>query len=134
MDETLEEVEDLVAEASEIEGGTSTENAAEDNSTNEDGAAPEFAELKNSSNDGSSAVTDMNRLMDVKVTVAVELGKASLAIQDLLALKKGSVIELNRQVDSPVELIAQGVPFGNGEVVIIDEKFAIRIQEIYAKT
>ncbi len=113
------------------ENQESTENANEDRSDGQEAAsAPEFAELNPS--DVPAAAADLNRLNDVKVVVAAELGRTKVSIEDLLHLNVGSIFELNRSIDSPVELVAQGVPLGNGEVVVVDGSFAIRIQEIYS--
>ncbi len=73
----------------------------------------------------------MNRFHEVKVAVAAELGRVNIPIQRLLELTEGSVFELNRSISAPIELIAQGIPLGNGEVVVVDDTFAIRIKEIY---
>jgi flagellar motor switch protein FliN/FliY len=72
----------------------------------------------------------LNQLMDVSVRVTVELGRATLAISDILKLGIGSVVELDRALSEPIDLLVQGVPFARGEVVVIDDRFAIRIQEI----
>ncbi len=73
----------------------------------------------------------ISRFQDVQVAVTAELGKARLPIRKLLLLGAGSVIELDRPVSSPVELIANGVPLASGEVVVVNDCFAIRISEIY---
>ncbi len=98
----------------------------------DDVSTPEFPDLKPNSVP-AGATGDLNRLFDVQVTVAAELGRKSVPIQKLLGLTEGSVFELDRSVSSPIELVAQGVPLGNGEVVVVDDSFAIRIKEIYAK-
>lgn len=72
----------------------------------------------------------ISRFQDVQVVVTAELGKARLPIRKLLQLGAGSVIELDRPVSSPVELIANGVPLASGEVVVVNDCFAIRISEI----
>jgi flagellar motor switch protein FliN/FliY len=69
-------------------------------------------------------------LLDVTVTVTAELGRVSLTIGDLLKLNTGSVLELDRLVAEPVELMVQGVRLARGEVVVVDDHFAIRIKEI----
>ncbi len=74
---------------------------------------------------------DLNRLHDVQVSVSAELGRTKLSIQKLLKLGAGAIIELNRNINSPVELVAQGVPLASGEVVVVNDCFAIRIREIY---
>lgn len=92
---------------------------------------PEFQNL-DPDKPGTGAAKEMNRLYDVQVSVAAELGRTSVPIQELLQLTEGSVFELNREISSPIELVAQGIPLGNGEVVVVDDSFAIRIKEIYA--
>ncbi len=74
----------------------------------------------------------LNHLLDVSVLVTAELGRATMAIGDILKLGLGSVVGLNRTVAEPVDLLVQGVPFARGEVVVIDDRFAIRIKEIVA--
>lgn len=89
---------------------------------------PEFAELAK-----AGAVTPgntINNLLDVTVTVTAELGRATLAIGDILKLGVGSVLELDRAVADPVDLLVQGVRLARGEVVVVDDRFAIRIKEI----
>lgn len=94
---------------------------------------PDFQDLKPGQS-GSGGPAEMNRFYEVQVTVAAELGRTSVPIQDLLSLTEGSVFELNRSISSPIELIAQGIPLGNGEVVVVDDTFAVRIKEIYASS
>lgn len=92
--------------------------------------SPEFENVQADPN--PSQKPDLNRLHDVHVTVSAELGRTRVPIQKLLQLGAGSVIELNRNINSPVELIAQGVPLASGEVVVVNDCFAIRIREIYS--
>ena len=132
--EELESNEDATeGDAEEASADAASADAADgDVSENEseDVSDPEFSELNPTNVEASAA--DLNRLNDVKVVVSAELGRTKVAIEELLKLNVGSIFELNRSIDSPVELIAQGVPLGNGEVVVVDGSFAIRIQEIYA--
>ena len=100
-------------------------------SADSDVSSPEFQDL-NAGQKSESTPADIRRFRDVQVTVSAELGRTNIAIQDLLKLGEGSVFELNRSVNEPVELIAQGVPLGNGEVVVVDDSFAVRIKEIYS--
>ncbi|TWU02370.1 FliM/FliN family flagellar motor switch protein [Stieleria varia] len=71
------------------------------------------------------------RFGGVQVSLTAHLGRAKVTIQELAALTEGAVIELDREIGEPVELVAQGVPLGNGEVVVVDDRFAVRIKEIY---
>ena len=88
----------------------------------------DFAEL--TARAGSTGAAPLDRLLDVTVTVTAELGRAHLAINDLLKLGIGSVLELDRPVSEPVDLMVQGVLLARGEVVVVDDRFAVRIKEI----
>ena len=72
----------------------------------------------------------LERLLDVKVLVTVELGRTMTTIGEVLNLGVGSVLELDRSVSEPVDLVAQGVRLARGEVVVVDNRFGIRIKEI----
>ena len=88
----------------------------------------EYQELHDDS-DGSRA--EISRFHDLRVTVAAELGKTSMPLEKLLSLGPGAVVELDRNIDTPVELIAQGVPLACGDVVVVEDRFAIRITQVY---
>lgn len=72
----------------------------------------------------------LDRLLDVTVSVTAELGRVTLPISAVLNLNVNSVLELNRGVAEPVDLLVQGVLLARGEVVVVDDCFAIRIKEI----
>ena len=95
-----------------------------------DAQVPEFANLTDSG--VPSGNPSLNRFYDVKVTVSAELGQILVPLGELLQLSEGSVVELNRSIAEPVDLMAQGVRIARGEVVVIDDCFAIRIKEIEA--
>lgn len=82
---------------------------------------------------GSAPKQQLNQFADIKITVSAELGRASLPIERLLALGSGSVVELDRAIDMPVELVAQGIPLACGEVVVVNDCFAIRITQVYPR-
>jgi flagellar motor switch protein FliN/FliY len=78
----------------------------------------------------SAAQAPLDRLLDVTVTVTAELGRVTLPISAILNLNVNSVLELNRSVTEPVDLMVQGVLLARGEVVVVDDCFAIRIKEV----
>lgn len=78
----------------------------------------------------SGAAAPLDRLLDVTVTVTAELGRATLPISSVLNLNVNSVLELKRGVGEPVDLLVQGVLLARGEVVVVDDCFAVRIKEI----
>ena len=68
--------------------------------------------------------------MSVPLEVSVEIGKAKKKIKDILEFTQGTVIELDRQAGAPVDVIVNGHLIAKGDVVVIDDNFAVRITEI----
>ena len=89
---------------------------------------PEFAPLQDGH--GMMGAVPLDRFYAVNVDVWAELGRVSLPIGEILELGEGAVVKLSRPVSEPVDLVAQGVRLARGEVVVIDDCFAIRIKEI----
>lgn len=73
---------------------------------------------------------NMDILMDVSLEVSVELGRTSRKIKEILEFGPGSIVELNRLVGEPVDVLVNGKFIATGEVVVIDENFGIRITDI----
>lgn len=91
---------------------------------------PDFEEQSRNASRKSTSV-ELSRFGGVQVSLTAQLGKANVTIKEMMALTEGTVVELDREISQPVEIVAQGVPLGNGEVVVVDDRFAIRIKEIY---
>ena len=81
---------------------------------------------------GSAPATprDLRLLADVQVELAVELARVRLPLRDLLALDIGSVVELDRSAESPVDVLVNGTLVAHGEVVVIDGEFGVRITAV----
>ena len=75
-------------------------------------------------------VRRMRLLSDVEMGVSVELGRTRMTVRDLLALAPGTIVELDKAAGSPVDVLVNGTLMARGEVVVIDEEFAVRISEI----
>jgi len=69
-------------------------------------------------------------LLDVEMNVTVRFGKAEIPLKDIVQFGVGSMIELNRAVSEPVELLVNNFPFARGEVVLIDGYYGVRVTEI----
>lgn len=78
----------------------------------------------------ASTAMPIERFADVSIEISVEIGRVTMPIGELLKLGTGAVVELNRAVSEPVDVMAQGVRIASGEVVVIDDRFAVRITEI----
>jgi flagellar motor switch protein FliN len=72
-------------------------------------------------------------LMDVALEVSVELGRSHMSIAEILALRTGSVIELDKLAGEPVDVSVNGTLVARGEVVVVDEKFGVRITEVVSR-
>ena len=69
-------------------------------------------------------------LFDVVLQVSVELGRTEMSIRDILNMGQGTVIELNRLAGEPVDILVNGKPIARGEVVVIDDKFGVRVLDV----
>lgn len=69
-------------------------------------------------------------IMDIPVQLTVELGRTQMKVREIMELTVGSVIELEKAVEEPVELYVNGRLIGKGEVVVVDESLGIKITEV----
>jgi len=79
---------------------------------------------------GADGPPELERLYDVPVELAVEIGRTRMTIRETLALGPGSIVTLNRLAGQPVDLLVNGKPIARGEVVVIDEEFGLRVTEV----
>ena len=75
----------------------------------------------------------MDLLLDVDLAVSISFGKTQLAMKDILKLTTGSIVELNRGVNEPVEVLVNQCLIARGEVVVVDGNYGVRIQEISSR-
>ncbi len=73
---------------------------------------------------------DLDLILDIDLNVAVELGKVKMPVKDLLQLGQGSIVELAKSVGEPLDIYVNNTLIAKGEVVILDEKFGIRVADI----
>lgn len=73
---------------------------------------------------------ELRRLADVPVELSVEIGRARMTVGETLELRPGSIVILNKLADEPVDLLVNGTTIAHGEVVVVDEDFALRITEV----
>ena len=91
------------------------------------GAAP--AALSSTYLDKKDKV-DLDVVMDVPVTLALEIGRASVTIRNLLSYTQGSVIELERLAGEPLDVLVNGTLIAHGEVVVVNDKFGVRLTDV----
>ncbi len=73
---------------------------------------------------------NLDMLLDVNLQITVELGRTRMKFRDVLNLSNGSVVELSRMVSEPVDILVNGALLASGEVVVVDDHFAIRISKL----
>ncbi|GGX78067.1 flagellar motor switch protein FliN [Litchfieldella qijiaojingensis] len=78
----------------------------------------------------SGAMRDLEMIMDIPVKLTVELGRTRITIKQLLELAQGSVVELDGLAGEPMDILINGYLIAQGEVVVVDDKYGIRITEI----
>jgi len=78
----------------------------------------------------ATAQRGLDLIMDVQMRVAVELGRSTMTVEDVLSLGPGSVVELNKLAGEPVDILVNDRLIARGEVVVVDENFGVRVTEI----
>lgn len=91
---------------------------------------PGFAPLAPTAPASASVENGLNLLLDVPLQVSVELGRISMTLQQVLALGRGAIIELERLAGEPVDILVNDIVIGRGEVVVVDEYFGVKITEL----
>ena len=91
-------------------------------------ARPVFEKLAPSGN--GAAVHDIDLIMDIPVHLTVELGRTKIPIRHILQLAQGSVVELDGLAGEPMDVLVNGCLIAQGEVVVVNDKFGIRLTDI----
>lgn len=105
-----------------------------------EGAAPaagvQAAPLDNLQDDSIEAGDEVNLdvILDIPVTIAMEIGRTTISIRNLLQLNQGSVVELDRLAGEPMDVLVNGTLVAHGEVVVVNEKFGIRLTDVISAT
>ena len=97
-------------------------------------ARAQFGELGPNAAGAGTGEVNLNLILDVAVTLALEVGRAKMSVRDLLALSPGAVVELDRLAGEPLDVLVNGVRVARGEVVVVNEKFGIRLTDVVSAT
>jgi flagellar motor switch protein FliN/FliY len=74
--------------------------------------------------------SDLDLIMDIPVTLSMELGNTEIAIRNLMQLTQGSVVELDRFAGEPLDVLVNGTLIAHGEVVVVNDKYGIRLTDV----
>jgi flagellar motor switch protein FliN/FliY len=94
----------------------------------------QFGDLGPNASAGGGQEMNLNLILDVAVTLALEVGRARMPVRDLLQLAPGAVVELDRLAGEPLDVLVNGVRIARGEVVVVNEKFGIRLTDVVSAT
>ena len=89
----------------------------------------EAKRLSDTANPDSGDVK-LDVILDIPVTVGMEIGRTQLSIRNLLQLNQGSIVELDRLAGEPMDVLVNGTLVAHGEVVVVNEKFGIRLTDV----
>jgi flagellar motor switch protein FliN/FliY len=93
-------------------------------------AAAEFPELRAERRTDNQGDIRLDAILDVPVMVSMEIGRSRISIRNLLQLNQGSVVELDRLAGEPMDVLVNGTLVAQGEVVVVNDKFGIRLTDI----
>ena len=116
--------EDSAVEGGDIENPPAT--------TDDDKQEYQRVETQELVDDGKPLTEDENigLILDIPVTISMEIGRSQINIRNLLQLNQGSVIELDRLAGEPMDVLVNGTLIAHGEVVVVNEKFGIRLTDV----
>lgn len=93
-----------------------------------DRAPTVFRELRNTTS--VLLPPQLQAMHDIELTVSLELGRATMPLRDVITLGQGTIVELDKQVGDPVDVVVNGQVVARGEVVIVEDRFAVRVTEV----
>ena len=92
--------------------------------------AAEFNDLQDGGASDANRDVNLEVILDVPVTLSMEVGRTRIPIRNLLQLNQGSVVELDRAAGEPLDVFVNGTLVAHGEVVVVNEKFGIRLTDV----
>jgi flagellar motor switch protein FliN/FliY len=104
--------------------------AAEAEAPQTETSAAAFDDLEDTSGGPALEDSNMDVILDIPVTVSMEIGRTNISIRNLLQLNQGSVVELDRLAGEPMDVLVNGTLVAHGEVVVVNEKFGIRLTDV----
>ncbi len=121
-DDVMDDWAAAMAEAGEAGDAAAAANAA--------GMAAPMESLVDESSGPASEDVNMDVILDIPVTISMEIGRTKINIRNLLQLNQGSVVELDRLAGEPLDVLVNGTLIAHGEVVVVNEKYGIRLTDV----
>ena len=93
----------------------------------------EFDELEEDLEITPAEKRKLDTILDIPVTISMEVGRSNISIRNLLQLNQGSVVELERVAGEPLDVLVNGTLIAHGEVVVVNDKFGIRLTDVISQ-
>ena len=93
----------------------------------------ELEELNEDAPVGEEEKRKLDAILDIPVTISMEVGRSQISIRNLLQLNQGSVVELERVAGEPLDVLVNGTLIAHGEVVVVNDKFGIRLTDVISQ-
>ena len=104
-----------------------------EDASKDDAQPADFEKLEENSNQESTQPpkdVDLNVILDVDVTLELEVGRTNLSVRELLQLNQGSVVELDRLAGEPLDVLVNGTLVAHGDVVVVNDNYGIRLTDV----
>jgi flagellar motor switch protein FliN len=110
--------------------GTETESMRAAAGSASDYRRADFQSLDGESKPSEAKAQNLDVILDIPVTLSMEVGRTKINIRDLLQLNQGSVVELDRLAGAPMDVMVNGTLIAQGEVVVVNDRFGIRLTDV----
>ena len=104
-----------------------------DDQENDDVQVAELDELTDDTPITQEEKKKLDTILDIPVTISMEVGRSQISIRNLLQLNQGSVVELDRVAGKPLDVLVNGTLIAHGEVVVVNDKFGIRLTDVISQ-
>ncbi|MBN7820471.1 flagellar motor switch protein FliN [Bowmanella yangjiangensis] len=106
---------------------------AESEASGDDIQVAELDELQDDAPISGDEKRKLDTILDIPVTISMEVGRSHISIRNLLQLNQGSVVELDRVAGEPLDVLVNGTLIAHGEVVVVNDKFGIRLTDVISQ-
>jgi len=107
--------------------------AMDEQAVAESAEAVELDELEEESSISGEEKRKLDAILDIPVTISMEVGRSHISIRNLLQLNQGSVVELDRVAGEALDVMVNGTLIAHGEVVVVNDKFGIRLTDVISQ-
>ena len=130
-DTAVDTAGDVDQDAMAAEWAAAMEEQGDEDEGSKDGGFEQLAAKRlEQPEEGASGDVKLDVILDIPVTIGMEIGRTQLSIRNLLQLNQGSIVELDRLAGEPMDVLVNGTLVAHGEVVVVNEKFGIRLTDV----